>query len=77
MAVIDEGNYRLLIQQLVLCNDEIERLQNREKDLLQENGALMKENNALKEALATQVNNVAPPAAAAPRCGDWKLLILE
>jgi hypothetical protein len=67
MAVIDEGNYRLLIQQLVLCNDEIERLQNREKDLLQENGALMKENNALKEALATQVNNVAPPAAAAPR----------
>eukprot|EP00668_Euglena_longa_P041121 GGOE01054113.1.p1 GENE.GGOE01054113.1~~GGOE01054113.1.p1 ORF type:complete len:260 (-),score=44.10 GGOE01054113.1:195-944(-) len=37
---VSEANYRLLVQQLVLCNEEIERLQVVEKRLLAENAKL-------------------------------------
>jgi hypothetical protein len=46
---VDEAKYRLLIQQLVLCNDEIERLQKVESKLLTEN-----ENLKHKVALQTK-----------------------
>jgi hypothetical protein len=39
-AVVDPANYRLLIEQLVLCNDEIERLAAEEERLLAENEEL-------------------------------------
>eukprot|EP00667_Euglena_gracilis_P020446 EG_transcript_22130 len=39
-AGVTEANYRLLVQQLVLCNEEIERLQVIEKQLLAENAKL-------------------------------------
>ena len=37
---VDETKFNVLLEQLVLCNDEIERLQRRERELMAENAEL-------------------------------------
>ena len=59
-APVSAANYRLLIDQLLLCNDEIDRLQQVEKRLNAENAALKQALAAVTAATST------PSATAAP-----------
>jgi predicted metalloprotease with PDZ domain len=57
---VDAANYRLLIQQLVLCNDEIERLMRRDAQLMAEN-ATLREKLAEKDRAAEATFHMASP----------------